>query len=141
VAAAANTEQVPAAPAASLFQAPAVADAKATAGAVSAETATPPVASLQRLAGRAAGGLIAAVLAGDSERLIRLLEHAAPDAERDADGRTALALAVRRSDIRCVAALLARGADRLAADRSGRTPLDEARAIADPAVRAALGLE
>jgi hypothetical protein len=140
VAAPADTAPVAAAAATVPVPAPAVADAKAAAGAVSAESAAPPVFALKRLAGRAAGGLIAAVLAGDSERLVRLLEQVPPDAERDAEGRTALALAVSRSDVRCVAALLARGADRLAADRAGRTPLDEARATTDPAVRAAFGL-
>jgi hypothetical protein len=61
-----------------------------------------------------------------------------PDANKDADGRTALALAVLRADAAAVSALIARGANPLLADRFGQTAMDYAQALADPAVLAAL---
>jgi hypothetical protein len=85
-------------------------------------------------------GLLAAAAAGDADAVESLLKRVAPDAERDAQGRTALALAVLRSDSRSVSLLLAHGADRHRADLKGQTPLDEAIRLADPAVLKALGL-
>jgi hypothetical protein len=60
-----------------------------------------------------------------------------PDAERDADGRTALALAVLRGDVPMVKWLLARGAQPQVPDRFGQTPLGYAEAGGDPAMRQA----
>ena len=57
-----------------------------------------------------------------------------------AAGRSALALAVLRSDLAMVKLLLASGANRLAADRFGQTPQGYAAKQADPALRAAFGL-
>jgi ankyrin repeat protein len=85
-------------------------------------------------------GLLEAAAAGDADALENLLKRVAPDAERDAQGRTALALAVLRSDSRSVMLLLAHGADRHRADWHGQTPLDAALRLADPAVLKALGL-
>jgi hypothetical protein len=85
-------------------------------------------------------GLLAAAAAGDADAVESLLRRVAPDTERDAQGRTALALAVLRSDSRSVSLLLAHGADRHRADLKGQTPLDEAIRLADPAVLKALGL-
>lgn len=63
-----------------------------------------------------------------------------PDDERDADGRTALTLAVLRNDAGAVKLLLDRGADRQARDRFGQTPQGYALAAGDPAVLGAFGL-
>lgn len=82
--------------------------------------------------------LLTAAAAGDIDAVRRILQHTAPDAERDADGRTALALAVLRADLRMVQLLLASGANRLAPDRFGQTPQAYADAGGDPAVRRAL---
>ena len=68
----------------------------------------------------------------------RLLATTPPDEEKDAEGRTALALAVQRGDARMVALLVARGADPLLPDRQGRTPLALAQALGDAAVLQAL---
>ena len=68
------------------------------------------------------------------------LQSPAADDERDADGRTALALAVLRGDVAAAQGLLARGADRLAKDRFGRTPQDYALAAGHPAMLKAFGL-
>jgi hypothetical protein len=85
-------------------------------------------------------GLLEAAAAGDADAVEVLLSRVAPDAERDAQGRTALALAVLRSDSRSVSLLLAHGADRHLPDRQGQTPLDAAIRLGDPAVLKALGL-
>lgn len=86
----------------------------------------------------AVDSLLAAVAAGNDEAARRLLTTVDPDDERDAEGRTALALAVQRSDARLVALLLARGADPALPDRHGQTPMDLARALNDAAVLDAL---
>jgi len=86
------------------------------------------------------GSLLAAVAAGDADTVARLLQTAAPDAERDADGRTALALAVLRSDARSVKLLLGHGSDRLLPDRFEQTPQGYAAALGDPAVLDAFGM-
>ena len=79
-------------------------------------------------------GLLAAARARDAEAATRLLSTALPDEEKDAEGRTALALAVQRGDARMLALLVARGADPLLPDRQGRTPLALAQALGDAAV-------
>lgn len=76
-------------------------------------------------------GLLAAVSKGDVEAVRTLLQTTDPDAERDADGRTALAIAVLRADVPLVKLLLASGADRHAVDRFGQTPASYARAGGD----------
>ena len=86
------------------------------------------------------GSLLAAVAAGDADTVARLLQTTAPDAERDADGRTALALAVLRSDARSVKLLLGHGSDRLLPDRFEQTPQGYAAALGDPAVLDAFGM-
>jgi hypothetical protein len=57
---------------------------------------------------------------------------------RDADGRTALMLAVTHGQLAAVEALLAHGADPNAADIHGVTPLQAALAARQPAIAAAL---
>ena len=84
--------------------------------------------------------LLAAVMAGHVDAARAILKHADPDSSKDADGRTALALAVLGSDAEMVVLLLERGADRLAQDRFGQTPLGYAAAAANPAVLKAFGL-
>jgi hypothetical protein len=90
------------------------------------------------LAPHASGSLLAAARAGDLEGARRLLAAGGPDDEQDADGRTALAHAVLRSDAPLVALLLAHGADRLRPDRLGLTPMDQAATIGNPEVLATL---
>jgi ankyrin repeat protein len=65
---------------------------------------------------------------------------AAVDQDKDADGRTALVLAVLRGDALAVTALLKRGADPRLPDRYGQTPRGYARALGNAAVLEALGL-
>jgi ankyrin repeat protein len=77
------------------------------------------------------GGLLAAVKKGDIEAARTSLQTTAADAERDADGRTALAVAVLRADLPLVKLLLASGADRHAVDRFGHTPATYAHASGD----------
>jgi hypothetical protein len=77
---------------------------------------------------------------GDIEAATQALGDQLPDAVRDNAGRTPLALAVLRGDVPMTRWLLARGAQPDAADRLGRTPLDHAKASADPALRGAFGL-
>jgi hypothetical protein len=60
-----------------------------------------------------------------------------PDTQRDADGRTALALAVLRADVPMVKRLLAQGAQPQVPDRFGQTPQGYAEASGDPAMRQA----
>ena len=84
-------------------------------------------------------GLLVAVNKGDIEAARTVLRTTDPDAERDADGRTALAIAVLRADVPLVKLLLASGANRLAVDRFGQTPVGYANAIGDTTVLQALG--
>ena len=84
--------------------------------------------------------LLAAVSRGDFESAKQVLATVRPDAQQDGDGRSALALAVLRSDLAMVKLLLASGANRLAPDRFGQTPQGYATQQADPALRAAFGL-
>jgi hypothetical protein len=76
-------------------------------------------------------GLLVAVNKGDIEAARAVLQTTDPDAERDADGRTALAIAVLRADVPLVKLLLARGANRRAVDRFGHTPVSYANASGD----------
>ncbi len=82
--------------------------------------------------------LLAAAAAGDTAALERLLAN--PDAVRDADGRTALSLAVLRKDAGLVRLLRQRGASLLLPDRFGQTPQGYAQAGGDSAVLQALAL-
>lgn len=84
--------------------------------------------------------LLAAVARGDVESARQWLTVAGPDTQHDGDGRSALTLAVLRSDLPMVRLLLAQGASRLALDRFGQTPQGYAAAHADPALRAAFDL-
>jgi len=84
-------------------------------------------------------GLLAAVARGDIDAARTALQTTAPDAERDADGRTALAIAVLRADVPLVRLLLANGADRHAVDRFGHTPASYAEAGGDTTLRQAMG--
>ena len=84
-------------------------------------------------------GLLAAVTAGDIEAARRILPTTDPDAERDPDGRTALAIAVLRSDLPMTKLLLASGANRRAQDRFGQTPAGHAAASGDPVMLGAFG--
>jgi ankyrin repeat protein len=83
--------------------------------------------------------LLVAVNKGDIEAARTVLRTTDPDAERDADGRTALAIAVLRVDVPLVKLLLASGANRLAVDRFGQTPVSYANASGDATVLQALG--
>ena len=83
-------------------------------------------------------GLIAAVEAGDLDRIRQLLQSAPADAERGVDGRSALVHAVLRSNLPAVELLNAAGADSRLADRQGKTALDHAIAIGNPAILEAL---
>ena len=76
-------------------------------------------------------GLLVAVNQGDVEAARTILLATDPDAERDTDGRTALAIAVLRANVPLVKLLLASGANRSAVDRFGHTPLGYAKASAD----------
>ena len=84
-------------------------------------------------------GLLVAVMKGDIEAARTLLQITDPDAERDADGRTALAIAVLRADVPLVKLLLAGGANRRAVDRFGHTPMSYANTSGDGAMLQALG--
>ena len=87
-----------------------------------------------------APGLLAWVLQGDTEAVQRILAQRGPDNERDADGRTALTLAVLQANPAMVSLLLQHGADRLATDRFGQTAQGYAAASGDPALLKAFGL-
>jgi hypothetical protein len=78
-----------------------------------------------------------AVGEGSPKSFRRAPARSHPDAERDADGRTALALAVLRGNVPLVKWLLAHGAQPQVPDRFGQTPLDYAEAGGDPAMRQA----
>jgi hypothetical protein len=84
-------------------------------------------------------GLLIAVNKGDIEAARTILQGTDPDAERDADGRTALAIAVLRANVPLVKLLLASGANRRAVDRFGHTPVSYATASADTALLQAFG--
>jgi ankyrin repeat protein len=75
---------------------------------------------------------------GDIHGLQMLLEDRNGIDARDADGRTALMLAVLHRHSDAVDALLAHGADPNAADAHGTTPLQTAEATDQSAVAAAL---
>jgi ankyrin repeat protein len=75
---------------------------------------------------------------GDIPRLQILLGRQPEIDARDANGRTALMLAVLRGESRAVDMLLASGADPNAADESGTAPLQAAIAANQPAIAAAL---
>ncbi len=94
----------------------------------------PPTPAAARPALAPPASLLAAAAAGDVEAVRRLLQTRAPDAERDADGRTALALAVLRTEVRLVRLLLDKGANRHAPDRLGQTPLGYAQASGNAAL-------
>ncbi|MGL6111849.1 MAG: ankyrin repeat domain-containing protein [Rubrivivax sp.] len=99
-----------------------------------------PAARVGKAAVRASSeGLLVAVGNGDIEAARTVLQTTEPDAERDADGRTALAIAVLRADVPLVKLLLASGANRHAVDRFGHTPLSYASASADTAMLQAFG--
>jgi hypothetical protein len=85
-------------------------------------------------------GLLAAVAQGNANAARRLLTARGPDNERDADGRSALMLAVLRSDAVMATLLLQHGADRLATDHSGQTAQAYAVASGNPAMLRAFGL-
>jgi hypothetical protein len=106
-------------------------------GAVAARAGAPEAASRAESV-RPSGGLITAVMVGDLESVERQLVASRPDDEVDRDGRTALALAVLRSDARMVSLLIAHGANRMLPDRQGKSPLDHATAMQNPAVMEAL---
>jgi hypothetical protein len=84
-------------------------------------------------------GLLVAVSKGDIEATRTILQSTDPDAERDADGRTALAIAVLRGYLPLVRLLLASGANPVAVDRFGSTPVVSARASAEAALLQAFG--
>ena len=95
---------------------------------------------VDKAAVRAPGeGLLVAVNKGDIEAARTLLQTTDPDAERDADGRTALAIAVLRADVPLVKLLLASGANRHAVDRFGHTPVSYANASGDTTMLQAFG--
>lgn len=108
-----------------------------TTGAAAVPADSPDTASKAR-AVRTSGGLLAAAKAGDLEGMGRRLATARPDDEVDPEGRTALAVAILRSDARMVSLLLAHGANRMLPDRQGKSPMDHAIAIQNPAVMQAL---
>ena len=83
-------------------------------------------------------GLLVAVKKGDFEAARTLLQTTDPDAERDVDGRTALAIAVLRADVPLVKLLLASGANRRAVDRFGQTAESYANASGDATMLQAL---
>jgi hypothetical protein len=83
-------------------------------------------------------GLLVAVNKGDIEAARTLLQTTDPDAERDADGRTALTVAVLRADVPLVKLLLASGANRRAVDRFGQTAESYANASGDATMLQAL---
>ncbi len=83
-------------------------------------------------------GLLVAANRGDIEAARTALQTTDPDAERDADGRTALAIAVLRADLPLVKLLLESGANRRAVDRYGQTPVSYANARGDTTMLQAL---
>jgi hypothetical protein len=124
---------------------PAIADRAAKVQPPPAATEGLAIGRLQAAAPRAATlasapGLLAAARQGDTEAMRRILARRGPDDERDADGRTALTLAVLRADVAMASLLLQQGADRLAADRFGQTAQGYAIAAGDPALLKAFGL-
>jgi len=109
---------------------------------MSAARLSAPAARLASPAAQApGGGLLAAVTRGDIKAARRILSTTDPDAERDPDGRTALAIAVLRSDLPMAKLLLASGANRRAQDRFGQTPAGyaQAQATGDPVILRAFG--
>jgi Ankyrin repeats (3 copies) len=114
-------------------------DVAATASTL-AGAAPPPSAASSAAAPRSldpAAELRRAAQTGDIAQLQMLVAKQPPDA-RDADGRTALMLAVLRGQSHAVDVLLANGADPNAADAHGTTPLQAAVAGHQPNIAAAL---
>ena len=105
----------------------ALAPSHSVAPAAAAPRASDPAAELRR-----------AAEIGDTPQLQMLLGRQPDIDARDANGRTALMLAVLRGEARAVDMLLASGADPNAADGSGTTPLQAAVAGNQPAIAAAL---
>ena len=125
-----------AAPSAALSPPPALAHADAAAAAAPTPIAAP---ESQAPAQAAKGRIAPAMGPAGANRSSARLQSAGPDDERDVDGRTALAQAVLRGDVAAAQRLLARGADRLAKDRFGRTPQDYAQAGGDTAMLQVFG--
>ncbi|MQL97047.1 hypothetical protein Taro_029734 [Colocasia esculenta] len=75
--------------------------------------------------------LHSAAASGSYDALVRLMVDSVPQEldRRDGEGRTPLHLAIIKGHIRCVRALLERGADRNARSNDGRTPLHKAAAL------------
>ncbi len=86
------------------------------------------------------GGLPGAATVGDIEATRRALQTTHPDAERDADGRTALAIAVLRSNVPLAKLLLGSGANPDLKDRFGQTPRTYAESVGDASMLQALGM-
>lgn len=82
--------------------------------------------------------LLAAAMAGDEARALRLLDEGADVAGRDPTGATALHWAVYNDSAELVRRLLERGADASAVNRYGSTPMAEAAVTGDVAVLEAL---
>jgi Ankyrin repeats (3 copies) len=87
---------------------------------------SPPVAGIPVPRSDQSAAMRHAAASGDMVELRRLFEMQVNLEDRDADGRTALMLAVLRGQREAVAALLAQGADPGAADDSGDTPMNAA---------------
>ena len=118
-----------------------VAASGATASGATAARAPPYSVAVAPAAPRAsdpAAELRRAAEIGDTPRLQMLLGRQLAIDARDANGRTALMLAVLRGESRAVDMLLASGADPNAADGRGTTPLQAAIAGNRPAIVAAL---
>lgn len=84
-------------------------------------------------------GLREAASQGEMGRLQRLTSSSVSLESRDAQGRTALLLAVQHRQLAAVRWLVAHGADRNARDAQGLTPVEAARRSQDPTLIAALG--
>lgn len=104
--------------------------------------ASPPAADAGSPSGPAAqaprGGLLAAATMGDFDAARRALGTTHPDAERDADGRTALAIAVLRSNVPLAKLLLESGSDPDQKDRFGQTPRSYAESVGEASMLEAL---
>lgn len=97
-------------------------------------------ADVNRATSRGLTPLLMAAQAGSREMMCWLLDHGADANVRSCDGDTPLHIVVRWENheaVETVEALLAHGADPLAVDRNGATPLDAARNLNDAKVLAA----